>query len=527
MKPDIHVYDTDKLLKQNIDYTISYKNNKNAYTLSENDTGFDPKKAPTITITGKGNYDSKETVYFKILEQDINGADFSADDITLAATDKKQKIVPALYWNGKALKNKTDYKYEIYKSSDTAFASPLGDSVTGKGDYVVRLTGDGDFTGVRDINLTLISDYTLVSKLKIGKIPAMAYTGTALKPEPTVNDGTTTLTKGEHYTLSYASNINPGTGYVIIKGIPDKGYAGSKRIAFKITAPKSLRTSTYDISEAKDTEHRIKITCDGPVEFMKGGAKPAVTVTFKNADCSETTLIEGLDYKLTYKYNASFGGKKKPVAVVTGTGKYKGKRECAFTISEKNLNKVTLLVDDVPYKNKANSYATKITLIDEDGKELKSGRDYDKIFEYSYTKDTNVTANGSTVTRHKGDPVDKSDIIPVGTVISVTVNAKSGSGYSNKAGTTYKIIEKSIASAKVSIPVQVYTGKPIILNKKDISVSIKGQKLNDTDYEIVSYTNNTQKGTAKVTIRGVGNYGGLKTQTFKIKAKGFKWWWRK
>lgn len=46
-------------------------------------------------------------------------------------------------------------------------------------------------------------------------------------------------------------------------------------------------------------------------------------------------------------------------------------------------------------------------------------------------------------------------------------------------------------------------------------------------FVIVSYSNNINKGTAKVTIRGMGNYGGFKTQTFKIKAKCFKWWWRK
>ena len=50
--------------------------------------------------------------------------------------------------------------------------------------------------------------------------------------------------------------------------------------------------------------------------------------------------------------------------------------------------------------------------------------------------------------------------------------------------------------------------------------------LEDSDYEIVSYENNINKGKAKVTIKGVGNYGGTKTITFTIKAKGLLWWWR-
>ena len=49
---------------------------------------------------------------------------------------------------------------------------------------------------------------------------------------------------------------------------------------------------------------------------------------------------------------------------------------------------------------------------------------------------------------------------------------------------------------------------------------------NPNGFVIVGYSNNVNKGTAKVTIRGTGNYGGFKTQSFKIKAKGFRWWWR-
>ncbi len=188
---------------------------------------------------------------------------------------------------------------------------------------------------------------------------------------------------------------------------------------------------------------------------------------------------------------------------------------------------MTLLADDVAFKNKANSFVTKLTLTDEDEKALKAGKDYEKVPEYTYVNDTEVTSGGSAVTRTAGEKVDKTDIIPVDTVIRVTVKAIAGSGYTNTVSGEYKITKASIVSAKVSIPVQTYTGKPIKLNKSDIKVSIKGATLGEDDYDIVSYSNNTQKGTAKVTIRGKGNYGGLKTQTFNIKAKGFKWWWRK
>ena len=518
------VYDGEKLLNEKVDYTVSYKNNINVYTIAKDEPGFDPKKAPSVTVTGKGNYDSKETVYFKILPPNISGEYFSADDMTLAETGKKQTIKPVLYWKDKALKNKTDYTFNIYAASDTEFKIPLGQAVTDMGDYVLRFSGSGNFTGTRDIKLKLTSEGTLVSKMKIKKISAAVWTGAPITPEPEVLDGKIPLEKGKHYSLSYASNVDPGTGYVIITGNPENGYAGSRRVSFKITAPKSSKAGAYDISEAKDTDKRISIDYDKTVLFMKGGAKPVITVTFKIGDDKFKKLVEGRDYRVSYKNNKAYGGGRTPIAVVSGTGNFKGKRELPFVIEEKPLDNVVLLADDKPFKNKANSYTTKVTLTDEDEKNLSSGKDYEKDIKYTYVEDTVVTVNGAELTRKKGEAVDKQDIIPANTVIRVTATAKAGSGYTGTISGTYRIIKANISSAKVTIPPQVYTGKRITLSENDIKVVIKGKRLQADDYEIAGYANNINKGTAKVILRGTGNYGGLKTQTFKIKAKGFRWW---
>ncbi len=39
----------------------------------------------------------------------------------------------------------------------------------------------------------------------------------------------------------------------------------------------------------------------------------------------------------------------------------------------------------------------------------------------------------------------------------------------------------------------------------------------DGGFEIISYTGNVNKGTAKVTLKGTGSFGGTITRTFKIK----------
>lgn len=68
-------------------------------------------------------------------------------------------------------------------------------------------------------------------------------------------------------------------------------------------------------------------------------------------------------------------------------------------------------------------------------------------------------------------------------------------------------------------------GVPVELTKDDLSVVVNKQTLQKTDYEIVGYKNNKVKGTASVTIKGLGNYGGTKTVNYKIEGLGLKWLW--
>ena len=57
-----------KQLTENTDYTASYSNNVNPYTLKPDDVGFDPAKAPKVTLYGTGNYCGKAEHYFTISE---------------------------------------------------------------------------------------------------------------------------------------------------------------------------------------------------------------------------------------------------------------------------------------------------------------------------------------------------------------------------------------------------------------------------------------------------------------------------
>ena len=66
-----------------------------------------------------------------------------------------------------------------------------------------------------------------------------------------------------------------------------------------------------------------------------------------------------------------------------------------------------------------------------------------------------------------------------------------------------------------------YNGDNVILSPEDLIVKIGKITLPADAYQILpeTYFNNDRKGTAQVTIQGVGSYGGTKTIRFKINAR--------
>lgn len=631
IKPEVRVYDHKTLLAEKTDYTIAYKNNTKA-----NDATV-AGKAPTITVTGKGNYSGRETMTFKILPVDISPVDisledddkadeFEADDISVVYNGKAQKPIPTLYWNGKKLTNKTDYTFTYHEGTyETAGADAVngdGDltdtgilgSVKEPGDYYIKLTGKGNFTGTRRLKLTVLdSSVKPISKATVTKIPDQSYLTLgrdgAVTPDVTVKYGSETLTLNEHYTVAYSNNDKVGTAYAIITGREEGGYSGTKRVSFKITGvavskakvsglsgrtfiyngsdieptltltvklngtdvdlvqgtdysvtwqknlnkgtatviftgkdgytgtlKKTFKIKAFNIAENKDGLFKVELKSD-TVPYAKGGAKPELTVTFQVTDgtpdgTQTLTLKEGTDYTVSYKNNKAVNDGSTPAKIPTLTIKGKGNftgtysQNLTYKITEQDLGKLKLTAADKVYQNKKNIYSTKVTITDLDGKALKAGTDYEKTLTYTYKNDTTLD-NG--MIRRAGEAVDKNDIIPADTEICVEAVSK-GSNYTGTLSGEYSFKEYDISGAKVTIPKQTYTGRKITLDKTDekqILVKVKGKKVEPDQFDIVGYTNNVQKGTATVTLKGKDNYGGTKTVKFTIKAKGFLWWWNK
>ena len=106
---------------------------------------------------------------------------------------------------------------------------------------------------------------------------------------------------------------------------------------------------------------------------------------------------------------------------------------------------------------------------------------------------------------------------------TVAIQVKSSSGVSTTCvievsdsaiTSTDKVVKKNISLATISVANQYYTGKAVkpapTVKYNDITTLQNGR-----DYT-VTYANNVKIGTAKITIKGIGNYTGTVTKTFKI-----------
>ncbi len=485
IKPQVRVYDSNKRLTAGRDYTISYKNNTKV------SNAFDAKKLPAVVVKGKGNYVGTQTAAFQILKADLNDNNVIAENLIVAFNGKVQKKVPMLMYHGKKLANKKDFIVSYPNAGVNAYTA------LGTYDIVLTAAPQGSFTGTRTVKMTItgsmgtgnaagISLRTAV----ISGITDKVYNGTVPEQDIVVMLNGKTLKEGTDYRVVYSDNIQVGTASLFITGM--NAYTGTVKKSFKILP--------YDISQ--DSGNRIGgLQKTITAKYVKGGSKPKLELTFGGR-----RMTEGTDYTVTYKNNKAPGGGAS--YTIKGKGNFKGTRTGSFTIVQKPLDDICVIVPDMVYSNKAGNCISKPILTDTDGKKLATGKDY---IVGSYTLEDGTTLTPLSI---------------VGVNEKVRVEITGIGAYTGTVKAVYKITLQDFSKAKVSILNQAYTGKEITLGKNDISVRIGNAGLvYGTDYEIVedSYVNNVKKGTAIVMIAGKGNYGGTKTVKFKITARKFLW----
>ena len=495
--PSFRVYDGRKLLTEKKDYTVSYKNNINAASAA------DGKKAPTITVKSTGNYQGTATGTFTIKPASLgeNEQRFQANDLYLAApTGKKPKgikAVPVVTDNGKKLSENKDYTVNHVTLNEQNSENKNANSYVNSGKYTIEIVGKGNYTGTRQITVTLADvakEQILMSKVTVAKVPDVTYDKTLCEGEKTpgmtpaltvtygsgknkvtlykegdVNAaGETVSAENADYTVTWINNKQAGTATAVLNGtgkILEDGtvsgqYFGEKRITFKI---KGVALSANMVSWA-DGSKNVSVVYSGEEQ------KPEVNVSLqkkvKGADGKMVTEVTVLseynadtgvgDYKVSYLKNVDAGT---ATVVITGVGGYTGTVKKTFKITQADL-----------------------AAADAEAKIAASGAQ---------------EANGSNAS--------------AGSYASAESNASTGS---NASGAIKVAFAKNGAKPAIVVTAKLANGNTVTLKEgKDYTVTYANNKA------VSEGKNLTEKKLPLITVKGKGNFKGSIKQNFTITNK--------
>ena len=533
------VYRNEKKLKKNTDYTVTYPlTEKGAYQTA----GIHP-----IVITGKGGYTGKITVFENITKEillsKVSVAAIPKQTYTNEQMEQERGIRPSSL--------KVTYKKETLVEGQDYTVTYSNDQSIGKATATLTAVEGSGYIGNKSVTYQIVG--TSIVKAKVIGLENKQYVpmdqsqGTESAAyertyqEVLQTSGAYSLTLNDRVLVESTDGID-GDYVVSYAGAAKKGAvkAGSATIVFKGIneysgqIKKTYRILPYEFSpERVGAGQDVTVTYDTTIPYVKGGSKPTVLLSFRGQ-----ALTPGKDYSISYRNNnalttAEMEENKLPAFTITGKGSFKGKLTGTFTITDGRMkDKVTMTAKDVVYREKKGAYKTKVVLRDVSGKTLAAGKDYDKNLVYAYEQDIEVKLpSGETVRRRVGDVVEDGDIPQAGTAIRVTAHGMGvyqGDGDA-ECSAVYRIVAADFTKVKVKTVKKTYQdGRPVKLTGEDLTLTMSGVAeplVLGEDYTIKeeTYVNHIKKGKAKVTLKGIGNYGGEKTITYTIGAK--KLWW--
>ena len=580
--PSFRVYDGKKMLVVKKDYTVSYKNNINVATAD------DAKKAPTITVKSTGNYKGTETYTFTIQPVSLSAGENAAEhtieagDLYLAAPTGKNpkgiKAVPVVTDNGKKLVENKDYTVNHVTLNTLNAENKNANSYVNPGKYTIEIVGKGNYTGTRQITVTLADvakEQILMSKVAVAKIPDVTYdaslcegytaTEPGMTPALTVTYGSgknkvtlykegdvnaageTVSAENADYTVTWLNNKQAGTATAVLNGtgkILEDGtvrgqYFGEKRVTFKIkgVALSANMVNWVDGSKSvsvvyngEEQTPRVNVSLQKKVKDENGKTVTKTTYLRKYDDYYKVG-----DYKVSYLKNVDAGT---ATVVITGVNGYTGTVKKTFKITQADLAAEGTEAKIAAGGDAADS-AIKVAFVKNGAKPavvvtaklangntvtLKEGKDY-----------TVTYANNKAVSEGKNLTEKKLPLITV----------KGKGNFKGSIKQTFTITNKSLADTVNPITVTV-TDVPANKNKgkfvsKPVITDENGTKLKEnTDYKL-SYSLLTETGaveldtktgivnepgsTVRITITGAGNYqgeGSVLTADYRITELDFK-----
>lgn len=423
----------------------------------------------TVTITGKtNNYTGSTIKTFEIQKKSIAAADIICE--VKDAAYKGSQIQPKtsdeikVTRNGKKLSLWTDYKIVSYGENINA----------GKDAGSIVIEGVNNYTGQKTVYFTINPQSIAGATVNVNR--SYTYNGKAWEPQAsdlTVSVNGRQLSSGDYTITRYDNNTNAGTATVTVAGVDN--YTGTMTGKFTIAA-KNLQDSSIDVRCASKVSYEDGKECKPPVRVYDGSKE-----------------LTGNDYTVTYENNTAVTTEySKAKAIIKGMGNYTGQFTKEFEISKDiiNITGATVTV------NKTFVYNGSVQTPEK-------------------TDITVKLADGTVLDNTSYTIVAVKDNIGAGTA---TITVEGCGDYSGTASGTYEITPKNITECQVHYSSGVdYTGmecRPGVTVMDGEAVELT----KDKDYT-VSYSNNTNPGTATITIKGQGNYTGIYTGSFTIVKK--------
>lgn len=534
---------------------------------------FDNGKIGTasVTIKGKGNFTGEKTVYFQIAKGDLGECLVTTKRNVYLY--KGSAIEPRVFVStkdgGAVLREGVDYKvtYANNNSVGTGHAT-----INGMGDYIGSSSVDFAIVDAIDLNTYCFVHAYDAFYTGDGVCPKVdVRLNTESYDEAYGNSGASRSEdapiEGQDYTVSYEDNVEPGMATAVVRG---RGrYVGEVRVQFHI-----LRKSDFDLSDcsvrldppsgADRYSYALK---GGEYSFLYTGSavEPDVSVSLYGGSGIYVELRAGVDYELDYRSNTEPGS---ATVAVRGINGLSGSQSLGFNVVRK-LSVADLLLTKYDFeqsvyqlkpgfalapKLKASSsfiegadYTLSYSNCDKAGNGLVTvtgigryagnvvievpivesldrpllsdccfGKIEDQVYTGSEIYPSVVLKNSSgvEVDQTKECSLRYSNNVNVGKATVTASESASSSSYIGETSTNFNILPADIGDAYFAPISDVsYTGNAI---EPDVLVHFNGKTLAwGKDYDL-SYSDNVEVGTARVTVTGKGNFNGKHEMTFKI-----------
>ena len=497
-EPELTIFyedaDGEVELEENTDYTVELSDTVNAGTAK-------------ATITGKGIYTTISDGATSIVKTfTINPMDLSEEGIVGELTGADDLVydgeehMPALdgiSYNNHNLVNEVDYWLAYPDSVNAGIGKET--EVGGASGPRCEITGKGNFTG------KVIRYYTIAqadfAQVNIAPIDDQTATGEPIEPELTVtfkNTNNKTITvDASDYRAEYSNNVNPGTATVILSST-------GNNFKTELTQTKTfIINGIKDYLSIKDGEvflSKLRVT-NGNTFDVKAHYQvvcpediPAANLTWESADDDVVSVDNGV-------LTAEGYGNVKITLSYAGGGKYEEDTYDFYVDAAPKTPTISL---------PAGAYSSDqgaITITKEDVAGMA----------ISYTWDDITGDNDATWTDYTDDGV----VFREGTLsarVGYTPAAGGTTIFSDTVSVVYTIVDpKEITADMVTLEKDAYdyTGSAIIPDVKVYDSEKQAYLVKDTDFEL-SCENNTNVGTATVTVTGKVNYKGSVEKTFEI-----------